>query len=183
MAINAKRFGLALDQLGAADWERFEQLASTFLASEYPELRTMASPSGDGGRDSELFSEAADDSVVFQYSVTAKWRPKVRQTIDRLKDSFPNAKSLIYVTNRQIGADADSLKKDVRKAGYFLDIYDRSWLIERCNSNAVREAAAEELAEVFVDPLVSKGTLNNDLVSSLKGEEAKTALIFLEMQI
>lgn len=183
MAINAKRFGLALDQIGDADWERFEQLASTFLASEYPDLRTMASPSGDGGRDSELFSEASDDSVVFQYSVTVTWRPKIRQTIRRLKDSFPNAKSLIYVTNKKIGADADTLKKDLRRSGYFLDIYDRSWLVERCNSNAAREAAAEELAEVFVDPLVSKRTLDNELVSSLKGEDAKTALIFLEMQI
>lgn len=183
MAIGAKRFGLALDRLGPADWERFEQLASTFLVSDYPGLRTMASPSGDGGRDSELFSEDSDDSAAFQYSVTDKWLPKIRQTIRRLKETFPSYKTLIYVTNKQIGADADSLKKELRREGYFLDVYDRSWLIERSNSTQVREAAAEELAETFVDPLVSKRTLDSELVSSLTGEDAKTALIFLEMQV
>lgn len=183
MAINAKRFGLALDQLGPADWERFEQLASIFLAAEYPALRTMASASGDGGRDSELYSEEADDSVVFQYSVTENWLAKIRQTIRRLKATFPKAKSLIYVTNKKIGADADALKKELRKDGYFLDVYDRSWLIERSNSNASRENAAEDLAHTFVDPLVSSRSLDNDLVTSLNSEDAKTALIFLEMQL
>lgn len=183
MAIHSKRFGLALDRLGPGDWERFEQLASTFLAAEYPSLRTMASASGDGGRDSELFSEESDDSVVFQYSVTTGWLSKIRKTIQRLGKTFPLARSLIYVTNKQIGADADVVKKELRRTGYFLDVYDKSWFVERANSNAAREAAAEELAETFVDPLVSKKTLDNDLVSSLTGEDAKTALVFIEMQI
>ncbi|WP_159977759.1 MULTISPECIES: hypothetical protein [unclassified Novosphingobium] len=174
---------MALDQLGPGDWETFEKLASVFLSSEYPALRTMASPSGDGGRDATLFCEEGDDSLAFQYSVTEKWSPKIRTTIRRLKESFPNTSSLIYVTNQPIGAEADQIKADLRREKYFLDVYDRSWFIERANSTFSRESAAEELSKQFVDPLVSERLLDNDLVSSLKADEAKTALIFLEMQM
>jgi hypothetical protein len=54
--MNINLFKLALDRLKPSDWEDFERLASDFLAAEFTNLRTMAHPSGDGGRDSELFS-------------------------------------------------------------------------------------------------------------------------------
>src|SRR5713226_3771789 len=63
------RLKLALDRLEAEHWSRFEQFASEFLVSDYPNLRTVASTSGDQGRDAELFSPDGLPSVVLQYSV------------------------------------------------------------------------------------------------------------------
>lgn len=47
--INRQRFDFALRELGPGQWERFEHLASQFLAGDF-DIRTMASPSGDRGR-------------------------------------------------------------------------------------------------------------------------------------
>jgi hypothetical protein len=42
-----ERFELALERLAPEAWSSFERLASTFLAVDYPTLRTVASMSGD----------------------------------------------------------------------------------------------------------------------------------------
>ena len=47
--MNINLFKLALDRLEPSDWEHFENLASAFLVPEFENLRTMASPAGDGG--------------------------------------------------------------------------------------------------------------------------------------
>ena len=54
--MNINLFKMALDKLEPHHWAQFEQLASAFLSTEFPNLRTMAAPGGDGGRDSELFN-------------------------------------------------------------------------------------------------------------------------------
>lgn len=55
------------------------------MASELTSLRTMASPSGDGGRDSELLSSDGNTYVTVQYSVSEKFDTKVMKTIKRLE--------------------------------------------------------------------------------------------------
>lgn len=47
----SRRLELALERLQPSDWNRFERLSSAFLASEFDDIRTVASPSGDDGRD------------------------------------------------------------------------------------------------------------------------------------
>lgn len=182
MTISRERFELALERLKDSDWERFENLASAFLASDFPMLRTMASSSGDGGRDSELFSPVGEPGTVFQYSVQQAWQPKVQKTLVRLQGTFPEAKKLHYVTNQEIGAKADKLKREAFKSGIYLDIMDRSWFLDRANLDAHRAEAALALAKVIVDPLLeSKGVLINKS-SPLSRNEARTALVFLELQ-
>ena len=90
MEISQERFLLALGGLKPSDWERFERLASTFLASEWPNVRTMASPGGDGGRDSELFCADGAPNVVIQYSVQLDWAAKIRATTVRLQERLPS---------------------------------------------------------------------------------------------
>jgi hypothetical protein len=174
---------MALSRLTSADWEQFEQLSSSFLASEYPSLRTMASPSGDGGRDSELFTDDGEPTIAMQYSVTDSWASKIRQTVARLESTFPSIATLVYLTNQVIGAKADTLRKEIRLAGVFLDIRDRSWFLDRANTDRNREFAAEALAQKFVDPLLPSKIIDKSLVTGIEGEEAKTALLFLEMQV
>lgn len=114
------RFRLALEKLAPAQWERFERFASQFLASELPDLRTVASASGDAGRDAELFSPLGDPTQVLQYSVTQNWRQKIRGTAKRISETLPSTQVLIYVTNQTIGADADDLKKELRQKWQFI---------------------------------------------------------------
>jgi hypothetical protein len=103
--MNRKIFELALEKTRSSDWEYFEELSSNFLASEFGSLRTMASPSGDGGRDSELFSPDGTTYVAVQYSVAKNWDVKIRKTIKRLSEKFDDIKVLIYTTNQIIGAN------------------------------------------------------------------------------
>ena len=113
--MSSQRLELALEKLLPANWERFERFASEFLASEFPDLRTVASPSGDEGRDAELFSPLGDTTQVLQYSVAEDWRTKIRKTATRISETIPSAQLLIYATNQQIGAEADDLKKELRQ--------------------------------------------------------------------
>src|SRR5258708_5107707 len=128
--MSSKRLELALDLLKSSQWERFERFASEFLVTEMPELRTVATPSGDGGRDAELFSPAGESTQVLQYSVAEDWADKIRQTAVRIKDTFPGAQLLIYVTNRAIGAAADGVKKELReKHQLHLDVRDKTYFL------------------------------------------------------
>ena len=120
-----------MERLRPAEWEAFERLASVFLATDHPNLRTVASPAGDQGRDAFLFQEADDQSVLFQYSVAADWKAKVRGTAQRIRETFQDAKVLVYMSNQVIGAAGDDLRDEIRRdRGLFLDIRDRSWFVE-----------------------------------------------------
>ena len=177
------RLELALKLLQPSDWGRFERLASAFLANEFDELRTVASPSGDDGRDAELFSPLAEPTVVVQYSVAVDWRAKINGTVRRLKDTIPGALVLVYATNQIVGAEWDDLKKTLRtKQGLSLDIRDRSWFVERVLGNAARQGAAEELSTAIVDPHLASAGVGPHVHSELSSPEAVAAVTFLRLQ-
>ncbi|MBS1066679.1 hypothetical protein JK164_12105 [Gluconobacter kondonii] len=182
MAISQGRFELSLENLKPSDWERFEKLSSTFLASEWPHMRTMAAPDGDGGRDSELFSPIDAAHVAIQYSVTKKWKPKINATITRLKHTFPDTNILVYLSNQTIGAAADTLKNEAAQHGIFLDVRDRTWFVERLDTDDSRRNAATELARVIVDPLYAEATGLGQAFGPLSRQEQGAAFFFLEMQ-
>jgi hypothetical protein len=110
-----ERFKLALQQIDGAQWRRFETLANVFLSDEFPSLRPMAAPSGDGGMDAQLFRPTDDNGVVLQFSVRKDWDIKIKDTCKRLKETAPDASMLIYATNQSVGPKMNKLKKDVRK--------------------------------------------------------------------
>ncbi len=182
MEVSPERFEFALRLLRSSDWERFERLASAFLASEWNDIRTTAAPGGDGGRDSELFSPRGLTNVVIQYSVQVDWAAKIRQTFTRLKASFPTANILVFVSNQQIGAKADTIKRMLSADGTYLDVRDRSWFVERTNLDKNRSEAAAVLARAIVDPLLESKSLVTQSAAALTGQDAKTALLFLELQ-
>ncbi|WP_157256668.1 hypothetical protein [Methyloversatilis discipulorum] len=178
-----RRLELALERLQHSDWNRFERTASVFLATEFDDLRTVATPSGDEGRDAELFSPNDEPKVVIQYSVASDWRAKINATVRRLKDTLPNSLVLIYLTNQTVGADSDDLKKTLRtKYGLALDIRDRHWFIERVNASPQRQHAAEELATVIVDPYLSSVGVGPYVKAELSAPEAIAAATFLGLQ-
>ena len=181
--MNRKRLEFAFEILQPANWERFERFASEFLATEFENLRTTASPSGDGGRDSELFSPEDDSSVVLQYSISDSWTGKIKATAERLKTTKPNASILIYATNRLIGAKADSVREALRTDfGLFLDIRDRNWFCERFKLNSAREVIAEEFAAEIVDPYLASKDIVTSKGTAIDSLEARAAFVFLGLQ-
>jgi hypothetical protein len=181
--VHAKRLELALERLQPSDWARFEQFASAFLASEFPSLRTVASPSGDEGRDAELFSPEGEPDVVLQYSVTAYWDRKIRATAKRVREKWASAKQLIYVTNQPLGAEADALKRELRKDySLALDVRAKSYFVERFEGDAHREAVAEALARDIVDPYLASKEVIQAKAQALTQGESRAAHLFLELQ-
>jgi hypothetical protein len=176
------RIELALERLGSGDWQRFEKFASEFLVSEIPELRTVASASGDEGRDAELFSPADDPTVVLQYSVATDWPSKIKRTAIKIKTTFPKAIILIYVTSQTIGAKGDKLKSEIRRQGLILDIRDKNWFAERIIGDSQREAIAESLAEEIVDPYLGSREMVETKAQALSSLEARAALLYLGLQ-
>jgi len=179
----AQRLRMALENLQPSDWQRFEQLASTFLASEFENLRTMASASGDEGRDSELFGCENESKVVLQYSVAGDWADKVHRTVKRLEETHQEATILIYVSNQLIGARADSLRRELRRdKGLALDVRDRNWFVERVLGSTACEQAAEELSTAIVDPLLASAGVQPRTPSELTSPEAVAAFTYLGLQ-
>jgi hypothetical protein len=175
------RFTLALEHLEPSQWRLFERLASEFLAVEYPQLRTTASPSGDGGRDGELYFVDTEPTMAFQYSVASDWQAKIRATIRRLKDTYPEVRELVYVTNQTIGALADDLRRELRKESWSLDVRDKSWFEERESTHAQRQLAADELASAVVDPyLRSRGLFES--ATEITSQQGKIALVHLALE-
>ena len=181
--MKTERFRLALRELKPSDWERFETLGSTFLASEFPTLRTLASFSGDSGRDGTLFGSAGDE-VAIQYSVSRKWRQKIRRTMGRLGEKFPDiVHVLVYVSNQRIGASADDLKQELlQRHRVHLDVRDETWFLERVNSDDARQEAAEELARVVADPFLAGEGVVRRKSQALSSTEARTGLLYLALQ-
>jgi len=181
--MDPRRFEFALERLGPGAWERFEALAGTFLAEEFVDLRTVASPSGDRGRDAFLLQPVDDDQFLLQYSVQTDWEDKIRATVRRVKKTFPGVTSLVYVTNQVIGASGDPLRIECRKEHrLYLDYRDRSWFTLQVNTTPQREAAAEQLAAEIVDPILEAGKLIRRNARSLTSDEAQAALVHLELQ-
>ena len=178
-----ERLSLALERLRHDQWRQFEEFASEFLSSQYPSLRTVASPSGYDGRDAELFSPEGLTHVVFQYSVTTQWKRKIPQTAERVSRTIPDVRVLIYVTNQSILAAADSIKRELLdQYGVVLDIHDRDWFLDRFCGDEHKESVAERLAKIIVDPyLASKGVVEQ-AAPVLTSAESQAALTFLQLQ-
>ncbi|MBQ0762224.1 hypothetical protein [Marinobacter psychrophilus] len=180
--MNRKLFELALDETRSSDWEYFEELSSGFLASEFTSLRTMASPGGDGGRDSELFSSDGSTYVAIQYSVAKDFDPKVMRTIKRLEENFDKIRVLIYCTNQQIGAKGDALKQKCIGKGISLDIRDKSWFLERYELDDNKYSCASHLVDIIARPLLESESIIEKSRPALTSIESKVALTYLGMQ-
>lgn len=180
--MNRKLFELALDKTRSSDWEYFEELSSGFLASELTSLRTMASPSGDGGRDSELFSSDGNTYVAVQYSVSKDFDAKVMKTIKRLEENFGQIRVLIYCTNQQIGAKGDALKQKCLSKGISLDIRDKSWFLERYELDDNKYRCAFRLVDIIARPLLESEKIIEKSRPALTSIESKAALTYLGMQ-
>ncbi|MFC3848784.1 hypothetical protein ACFORJ_01180 [Corynebacterium hansenii] len=141
-------------------WRAFEKLATAVLASEYPNLRSMASPDGDGGRDAEIYKYEHVSTEFIQVSLAKDFKAKLKQTVNRLEQTQPQMTHLIYVTNQEIGAKADQLKIDFRqKRKIHLDIRDRNWFIERESSSTIWDSAVDDFCRRVADPILSERRL------------------------
>ena len=178
-----ERLQLALERIRPEQWKLFEEFASAFLSTLYPDLRTLASPAGDQGRDAELFSYDGRVHTVLQYSVTQSWNKKIRATAQKISKNLPNVRVLIYVTNQSILSAADSLKRELLdEYGIVLDVHDAAWFLDRLSGNEGHEIAAERLAMKIVDPFLAGKGVFERTAPALSKTEYQAALTFLQLQ-
>lgn len=178
-----ERLQLALERIRPEQWKLFEEFASAFLSTLYPELRTLASPDGDQGRDAELFSYNGKVHTVLQYSVTQRWKEKIRITAQKISKNLSGVRILIYVTNQPILSAADSLKRELLdKYGLILDVHDTTWFLDRLSGDESREVAAEILAMKIVDPYLASKEVLEHTAPTLSKTEYQAALTFLQLQ-
>jgi hypothetical protein len=175
----ADRLRFALKHLRPSDWEAFESLCGSFLANDFPELRTIAGI-GDRGRDAIFFGNEKMGMVV-QYSIQADWASKIRRTIERLKKAGVTCHTLIYATNRQIGAKADGLKTELLGKGIGLDVRDNSYFLDRVGRSENNRIAAERLSARVVDPILPTTELARN--SPIDNDEMRAGLVYLELQL
>lgn len=181
--ITSERFGLALSSLDGSQWRMFERLATVFMATEYPSLRPVADPRGDGGADALLFAPEDDPSTLVQFSVRKDWSAKVKQTCARIKETFPEVRVLIFVTNQPLGAEATAERRTIRtNYGIHLDPRDLEWLIAQRNASAANMAEGEELAVRIVDPIMESSGAIRRQAQALEDLEAKAAFVYLGLQ-
>jgi len=180
--MNVSLFKMALERVEISDWQAFEELCSSFLMAEFTDLRTMASSSGDGGRDAELYSQPNKPLVVAQYSIASNWKTKIKKTIDRLNTTFPDVRILIFMSNRDIGAQADKLKAEAVENGLSLDVRDKNWFLERANTDDTRKNASEKLIDKIARPYLEGEEIINKRSSPLSSGESKAALLYLGLQ-
>ncbi len=179
----SSRLDLALRNVTGGHWEPFERFSSQFLADEYPDLRTLASPSGDEGRDAFLWQPVEVASVAIQYSVATGWDDKIRRTVNRLGQTHPQVSVLIYMTNQLIGAQGDDRRrKALTDKGIHLDIRDRSWFIERESSSPGRQKASSWFSDFVLGDSTNEHHLISRSGTALSSEETRSALLYLVLQ-
>lgn len=180
--MTSPRLRFALEQLTSGDWQLFERFCSEFLVPEFPAFRTTATPSGDRGRDGEVFTVEGVSSTGFQFSVAVDWRSKIRATLRVLTENGITYKRLVYCTSQQIGASADELKAEVwDERGVLLDVRDREWFCERELTSTEREVASAELTEQIVTPIVTARGIASVAGAPLSSGEARVALVHLAL--
>jgi hypothetical protein len=178
------RFKKALEGLDHRNWQLFEEVAAKFVADEFPTLRTLADPAGDGGRDGVLLSPAEYPSIAIQYSVSERTSEKLRDTARTLNAKHNEIANLIYLTPREVAtAVKDTEIARLRKHHrLYLDIRDASWFLDREDRSPSTRAAAELAARRIVDPLLASAGLLESSNSELSNEDTRAALFFLSMQ-
>jgi hypothetical protein len=173
----------ALRHLESAQWQLFERLASAFLADEFGTLRTLASPSGDGGRDAMLFQPDGEEEVGLQYSVSADWTAKIRSTARRLANAHPQVHTLVYATPLEIGAQADDLRTELRRnLRLFVDIRDQNWFVERERRSPATQEAAERFSTQVVNPVLQRADLLHPGTVEMNDDETRAALLYLVLE-
>lgn len=153
------------------------------MAADYREMRTLASSSGDGGRDGMLFLAEDDETVAIQMSLAEDWAAKIRRTVTRLDNHHSAVRELIYLTNQEIGAKADDLRRSLRTdRKVFLDVRDRSWFVDREDQSVATRSAADAFASLVVDPLLPSREVFDRGHSLLSNQESRAALLYLALQ-
>ncbi|UCC29364.1 MAG: hypothetical protein JSU86_14325 [Phycisphaerales bacterium] len=130
-----------------------------------------------------LFCDGDDPSYAFQFSTREDWDRKIKETAATISQECPETRILAYLTNRKVGPKSDSLAKEVlKKYKLVLDVRDRSWFLDRVNTTAARENAAEELARAVADPFLANEGLASRRRAALTSDEQIAAVVYLGLQ-
>jgi hypothetical protein len=171
------RLHFALANLRPSNWEAFEQLVSSYLAHEFPQLRTQAG-NNDGGRDAIFFDEPG---TVIQFSIQANWEQKIRDTLARLREQGIPCHFLLYASNQDIGAKSANIRARMSAQGIALDVRDIRYFVDRVHDSEATRAAAEDFSKRILDPLLPTSELARN--SPVTDAEMRAGLVYLELHL
>ena len=137
----------------------------------------------DGARDAFLYASEVYPGTVVQCSVTEHWKRKVRDTVRALAKNGTEIRELIYCSCHVIQAEADDLRKELRKSGISLDVRDRAYFLSRCEHTDALRRSAETLSRQLVDPLLSDRRVLEHASLALTDEEERVATTYLQLEL
>ncbi|MGB0009954.1 MAG: hypothetical protein WBQ03_00010 [Candidatus Sulfotelmatobacter sp.] len=116
--------------------------------------------------------------------MTPDWAQKIRDTAKRLNETHPSAQVLVYASPKRIGAEADSLKQELRKLHHLhLEVRDKHYFSARDSNSHITETASEKLAADIVDPYLASKGVKGSSGSALTFSETRAAHLFLMLQL
>jgi hypothetical protein len=136
----------ALD--GLTDNVGFEHLATILLARAGLNVRPRGG-SGDRGRDAVagLYRAEGGEPLAVTISLEKDWRRKIRADLKRIHDHGQRPETVIAVTNRPAGAQAQIALQELIKKDYGVDltIHERRWLVVQLHRRANLDLLGEYL--------------------------------------
>lgn len=155
--INQRLVPIALKECGTHDFERFGQ---TFYGAmqdrEFVPLGGTQDGGADGFNEPEMFMDETTTSFL-QISKQATTRPKIRQTIDRLKEFGRNPKVLTYLTSQTVPNIDVEQSKLTRELKCKIIIRDAKFIETNINSSPVIQGAFESFLQPCIQVLYSPG--------------------------
>jgi hypothetical protein len=174
---------IALDKI--SDATEFEKVANEILLGEgYHNIRPL--PGGnDFGQDAieDKFFENVDRfRTVFQHSLQANVKAKVKNTIERLNEAKIEFNELVFVTPRGItGETQENLKKEIRaEFGIMLDIIERETIITRLSdfTNGLFSRHFPSIEKQLEALKSAKPIFNEEYVKTLELSLLKVSIAF-----
>ena len=126
----------ALDNI--TDPWQFEKLCNDLLFREGFQHLKPHGGMHDNGIDASIHVHQADQRIVFQYSTQKDFSAKIRDTLQRLKETGEQCDQLHYVSNREVAYSTAKKLIEFARSEYDtrLEIYDREWMRLRLDNDS-----------------------------------------------
>lgn len=181
--LNHKAVEIALDHVSGSNFESFFQSFWPALAgTDFIPLGGMHDGGADAFLGESMFEEKkAEPSTFFQASVQQTHRPKIRQTVQRLREFGRTPKTVVYVTSRQVtGIDAEEAKLS-EELGVFIRIRDRKWIVSNINHSSETITAFETYLRPEIAFLEELGGAKT--IGGIHDRSARTMCVFLGQEV
>lgn len=185
--IDHRHVEIALSRVGGHDFEQFiNALLAATTGVEYVPLGGVHDGGADGLFGSGIYRAKPPEGTVtsdsfLQASIQADHRQKIRDTVNRLRESGRDPRMLTYVTPQSVKLlDQDEVDM-MRQTGAFVRIRDGKWIIAHINHSPATIEAFNSYLRKELDFLQSLGQSTPS--ARAPHVDARTVCVFLRQQV